>query len=302
MTAQYEVATPTDSGHDNGMANGVAIGNVGFLNLDKKSKACLWWGHELLVVWFWNLIDTLATYADDNVTDASTITNARLYMARSGGTNITSLDFFNITGWFYMGNGDLHALQVSGKPPSHKLKPMLAGVDVGLQVHHFATVFYSTILSDLGQPNGPNILTDFGLIQQYVLEGYDSRPLPGFNPSTTTAQQAFDQAKASAGPLSISPSTFNSQYICQVPRRRSTGPVLIAILVADIVFLQALFNILTLTSTWLLTRKDKQANFCEGCKKQVAGQNQEEAGGSALLSLSPEHSTSVVDEGRRKTY
>ena len=179
MTAQYEVATPTDSGHDNGMANGVAIGNVGFLNLDKKSKACLWWGHELLVVWFWNLIDTLATYADDSVTDASTITNARLYMARSGGTNITSLDFFNITGWFYMGNGDLHALQVSGKPPSHKLKPMLAGVDVGLQVHHFATVFYSTILSDLGQPNGPNILTDFGLIQQYVLEGYDSRPLPG---------------------------------------------------------------------------------------------------------------------------
>jgi hypothetical protein len=99
MTAQYEVATSTDSGHDNGMANGVAIGNVGFLDLDKKSKACLWWGHELLVVWFWNLIDTLATYADNNVTDASTITNARLYMVRSGGTNITSLDFFNITGW-----------------------------------------------------------------------------------------------------------------------------------------------------------------------------------------------------------
>ena len=302
MTAQYQIASSIDSGHSNGITNGVALGNIGFLNLDQKSKACLWWGHELLVMWFWNMIDTLATYADNNVTDANTITNARLSMAPSGHTNITSLDFFNITGWFYMGNGDLHALQVNGKATSHKIHPILAGVDVGLQVHHFATVFYSTILSDLGQPNGPNILTDFGLIQQYVLEGYDVRALPGFNAANTTAQQAFDQAKARAGPLSISPSTFNSQYICQVPRRRKAGPVLIAVLVADIVFLQALFNILTLTTTWFLARTDKQSNYCEGCKKQVAGQNQEEAWGFALLSLSPEHGKSVMDEGRRKTY
>ena len=300
MTVEYQIASSTDSGHDNGNKNGVAIGNIGFLDLDRNSKACLWWGHELLVMWFWNLIDTLATYADNNVTDANTIANARLYMAPNGGTNITSLDFFNITGWFYMGNGDLRPLQTTGES-SRNITPMLADVDVGLQVHHFATVFYSTILADLGQRNGPNILTDYGLMQQYVLEGYDARALPGFNPSTTTAQQAFDQAKATTGPLSVPPSTFNSQYICQVPRRRGLGSVIIAIIVGDAVFLQALFIILTWATTWYLNRTDKQSNFCEGCKKQVSGQHQEQAAGIASFSLSQEHSRSVMDEGRRKT-
>lgn len=149
-------------------------------------------------------------------------------------------------------------------PPSNELSTFIANVDIGRPVHRFATRFYSTILADMGQAKGKTVLTDAELIQQYVLEGYDVASIIGINATVFTAQQAFHQAMAKTGPLSISNSTFNSQYICQVPHHRSFGSMVIAVLVADIVFLQALYQILTLATTWYLERTDKRSGFAGG--------------------------------------
>jgi hypothetical protein len=297
VTVSYEQTPTTDTAYNDG-ASGVAFISTGFLPLDQKNKACLWWGQQLLHMWYRTFENALGKYADeDPATDANTIASVRIYMAPNEGKKITNLDFFNITGWFYLGDGGLQAAQYSGSAPSVELSTVIAGVDVGLELHHFATAFYSTILADLSQSNGQNVLTEFDLIQQYVLEGYDVEPLIGINSTGNTAQQAFDQIKTTTGPLKILPSTFNSRYIFQVPHHRNFGSVFIAVLVADIVFLQALFQILTLASTWYLERTDKQSKYCEGCKQHLADPGQEQSGEMVLLPVSRRQSKSFVDDG-----
>lgn len=181
-----------------------------------------------------------------------------------------------------MGDGTLYSMQNSGSVP---MSAFPGEISIGFQLDHFAKIFYSTILSDLGQAKGPNILSDRGLMQEYAVAGYSNSPLTGFDTSTP-AEQAFNQLMTSTGNLTITPSTFYSQYICQVPHRRNMGSVIIVVLVADLVFLQALFKLLTYTTTWWLKRTDKIANFCEGCQRQLA-QTQAQPEGVSLLQLSP---------------
>lgn len=293
MTVQFEARPVTESAYDKG-AIGVSLQSTGFLHLDQKSKACLWWGQQLLYMWYYNVLSVLGNYAsDEDSTTSNTISYMRLYMLPTGKEDITNYDFFNITGWFYMGDGGLHSMQ-DGTQYGVPLSPVLYDADVGFQMHHFATVFYSTILADLGQPNGSNVLTDTDLIQQYILAGWDNFALTGSDPSMSE-QQLLDQLKATSGPLFIKPSTFNSQYICQVPRRRAIGSVFIAVLVADIVFLQALFSVLTWTTTWWLDHTDHESNFCEGCKKYLSSENPEaHAEGISLLPISPKQNSSTT--------
>jgi hypothetical protein len=140
MTVEYDATPQTDTAHTYGQ-NGVSLSNTGFLHLDQKSKACLWWGQELLRMWYSNAIKELSQYADGvNSTDSNTIANMMLSLAPVGKTNISSLDFFNATGWFYMGDGSLRAMQ-HWEHPTPPLTQMLNDANVGIQMHHFATVF-----------------------------------------------------------------------------------------------------------------------------------------------------------------
>ncbi|KAJ9610380.1 hypothetical protein H2200_005157 [Cladophialophora chaetospira] len=268
MTVEY-VADPTTISAYNDGANGVALTSTGFLHLDKYGKACNWWGEQLLHMWYYNVLNVLGPggySANDNATASTTLSTLRLSLAPNESKDITSYDFFDITGWFNMADGVLNSFQGSGSVP---MQQVLGGYDVGFQLHHFATAFYSTILSDLGQAKGPNILTDRDQIHQYVLAGFDLSPLKGY--AASQGQQAFDDAMSTTGDLAIKPSTFNAQYICQVPRRRNAGSVFISVLVADMVFLQTLYKLLMWTTTWWMKRQDHKANYCEGCKKQLPG-------------------------------
>jgi hypothetical protein len=291
MTVQYEASPTTDSAYNDG-ALGASLSSTGFLHLDQTKKPCIWWGEQLLHMWYYNVLNVLGPPgSNEDATVSSTISTLRLALVPTGSKDITNYDFFNITGWFNMADGSLDSFQSDG---SVEMSATLGGYDVGFQMHHFATVFYSTLLSDLGQPNGPNILTDGNLIQQYVLAGWNLSSLPAAG-SNTTAQQAFDQLIATTPPLVIQPSTFNSQYICQVPRRRNMGSLFIAVLVADMVFLQTLFKLLTWTTTWWVKRTDEESNLCDGCKRQLAG-GPSQAEAIALLPMSRKGNKLTRDE------
>ncbi|KAK5434149.1 hypothetical protein LTR34_003661 [Exophiala xenobiotica] len=287
MTMEYNPNPTTVSGHTSG-GNGVALGSTGFLHLDGKGNACIWWREQLLLMWYFNLIKTLGPwFTNPNANLSDTIKLLRLSLAPNDGQDITSYDFFNITGWLDMADGGLVALQESG---SVRMQQILAGYDFGLQLHHFAAVFYSTILSDLGRANGSNILADRDLLQQYFLIGYDLL----YGDPAIPPQQAFDDMIGTSGDLTIKPSTFNAQYICQVPRRRNWGSVVIAVLVADMVFLQSLFNLLMYTTTWCMKRTNDASNCCEGCKKQFVGSP---AQGNGVTSLPMSSNTRDMSGG-----
>lgn len=90
------------------------------------------------------------------------------------------------------------------------------------------------------------------------------------SPIETSGIQSYNELKDVTGPLTITPSTIYAEYLCQVPQRKPMGPLIVAIVVADLVFLQALWNILTWITTAWTERNYREAKFCEGCLAAMA--------------------------------
>ena len=143
--------------------------------------------------------------------------------------------------------------------------------DIWAQVDAYGKSFYSTVLADLGQSSTPNILSTDFLLQQYTQNFTTNGTLGNAKPGPATT--SYDNLKAQTGPLSITPSTIYQQYTCEAPKRRSTGSLIIVVLLADLVFLQALWKVFTLGATWWAGRHDTEAMYCKGCHKSQVGAN-----------------------------
>lgn len=87
------------------------------------------------------------------------------------------------------------------------------------------------------------------------------------DPIAGPAKDAFSTLN-STGPLGIHPSVLAATYLCEVPRQKLMGTLIVSVLVADLVFLQALWIALKLVVVGYLKRKEMQANLCEGCLQQ----------------------------------
>lgn len=128
-------------------------------------------------------------------------------------------------------------------------------------------------MTDLGQtsPALPNILTNATTLQRFTANFsliLDPNLANVANAPPGPALADYDTLKSETGPLGTTPSVISTKYLCQVPRRKAAGELFIAILLADLVFLQALWTIFKLvTDTWFLSRKKRgpEVNYCEGC-------------------------------------
>lgn len=65
------------------------------------------------------------------------------------------------------------------------------------------------------------------------------------------------------GPLECNNATVVSQYLCSVPQSKSPGIMLLAILLADLVFLQAAWVIYNWIAGSMLS--ESQMQTCQGC-------------------------------------
>lgn len=127
-----------------------------------------------------------------------------------------------------------------------------------------AKTFYSSIMVDLGQ-NVSNILTRPDLLREYNLYTND---FPYWARIGT-----YDEimAQNSGGPLGVTQSTFFAQYLCQVPKMKSKPSLVVAVILADIVFLSTSWKIYTWLVGQLLARGGRKTMYCEGCM-QIAQQ------------------------------
>jgi hypothetical protein len=156
-------------------------------------------------------------------------------------------------------------LAYSGSHKIGDLNAIKAYPNIWIQGDSLAKSTYSTVLTDLGQfSSKTNILTDARL-SQYFTSNFSLALKHIANAKPGPATQDYDTLKAATGPLGIRPSVINTTYICQVPRLKSSGTLFIAVLVADLVLLQALWKIFTLATGWLLLAKNQGDNECEGC-------------------------------------
>ncbi|KIY03723.1 uncharacterized protein Z520_00414 [Fonsecaea multimorphosa CBS 102226] len=248
------------------------VGLFSFVTRNATTKASLWWGESLLSQ-YWSFVSsemqTIRGETDNNLRKGTihfSPPNASRPLR-----DITDLGFFNINYRFisntvvenesetWGGSGvDVYA------PSDGQTVSSLASTDTSPNVwiasDSLAKAFYSTIMTDLGQVTAvPNILTDATALQ------YFSRNITAMQKSTLNAipgpaDDSYDALKDQTGPLGTSASVISTKYLCQVPKRKSAGTLVLSILVADLVFLQALWKVFTLcTDAWLTHKNPRGA-------------------------------------------
>jgi hypothetical protein len=250
-----------------------------FLDRDKEKRASLYWGESLMSM-YWAYLTRSMQDIRVNATDFGLpgIRKGTISFTpnNSSISDITHLGFFEVDYRFIVDEG-LGAFSVIwpglyNEPVSvASLNGINAYPNIWIQVDSLAKSTYSTILTDLGQASStPNILTD-GNTLQYFTSNFSLALQHTANAAPGPATQEYDTLKATTGPLGITPSVISTNYICQIPQLKSGGNLFLAVLVADLVFLQALWKIFTLATDWLLLRKRPSANQCQGCIDDTSG-------------------------------
>jgi len=80
----------------------------------------------------------------------------------------------------------------------------------------------------------------------------------------------YDTLKDTIGPIGVQPATLAVNYLCNVPQLKSWSELIVSILVADLVFMRALWSIFTITMSSWVKYNDKTGNWCEGCCSRTA--------------------------------
>ena len=181
------------------------------------------------------------------------------------GLSISDAGFLRVSGyWFRASYGEQAQTGASDSYLG------VAG-DLSAPIDYFAKAMYAATLADLGQHS--NITSNNVLIEPLLLE-YLSGPISSLasEGSSTPAPYGFTTDYATASykttdidRLNITDSYIYTQYQCQIPTLKSTGSLIVSVLIADLVLLQGLWTLLNWGTTAWLEHNDSYANFCKGC-------------------------------------
>jgi hypothetical protein len=137
-------------------------------------------------------------------------------------------------------------------------------------VDRLAKSFESTILTDLGQNEArPNVVTDAVTLQEYTADFVPWIEAHPKNWHGIPAMADYQTLSNTTGPLGVNPSTLAISYLCQVPKRKPLVELIVAVFVADLVFLQALWMVFTFIMEYVVKRKDKTMSYCSGCTSGI---------------------------------
>jgi len=129
-------------------------------------------------------------------------------------------------------------------------------------------LFYASIFSELGQPtvfDNPDILynwTDSAIEEVRAIHTEAST-------ATVEKAEAWKQkARSLSADRPLSHSTIYTQYHCQIPKLKGAGTLIMAVFLADLVFLRALWWLFNWMTVWWLQRADPRTMACKGCAEQ----------------------------------
>ncbi|KAF3023600.1 hypothetical protein E8E14_012112 [Neopestalotiopsis sp. 37M] len=245
-----------------------------FLTRDQDSRTALWWGESLLSA-YWVQMSYLLQQARKNKTDDDQfgIRKGLMYFTPSDGSTkrINDLDFFDLDYRFYTETNEGRTFSVIF-PNSQTEMTSVANLDrletypnVWIAADSLAKSAYSTIMADLGQTSSqPSIFADTTTLEyfsqniSFVTQNY-------INTYPGPADKPFDSAKDANITLTFPPSVISATYFCQVPQLKSATNLIVAILVADLVLLRAIWQIYKLGTQAYLVRTRPGSEFCQGC-------------------------------------
>ncbi|OHE99469.1 hypothetical protein CORC01_05269 [Colletotrichum orchidophilum] len=260
---------------------------------DYRTHASVWWGTRLLNA-YWNGVMTAAS----NMTEIDgfksyVVRTAFTYTTKSLREDIRSDTFFDLYWW--MANADATILHTNMKENLQDYNSDWYGSPALTEGLHCAKILFSLLSLDLGNCHSPNLLLDDRGLQYAILapddhnrdpgqllngstsqlygaDRFNMIPVPGSNDTDNglvTLMESYDAFQPLMGPLTCKNATVVSQYLCSVPQQKSWGVMLFAILLADLVFLQAAWKILTWTADGLVSKANTEAMSCQGCQTKT---------------------------------
>ncbi|KAI0896823.1 hypothetical protein F4806DRAFT_495333 [Annulohypoxylon nitens] len=195
-------------------------------------------------------------------------------------TDISSQDFFFFAGYYipdmdHIDAGNLEATVAKFRLQVQTLSDLIRDDSIPFRtmwepLDRFGKSVFSAVMTDLGQRDQPNIVSNPELLEIFTANA--SRILQ--ETAVPLREDFFDilgpitpfQAdKDAVNSLEIHPAVLSANYICQVPHRKPWPELITSILVADLVFLRALWWLVNFLAIQWLSRKNKSMNSCESC-------------------------------------
>ncbi|KAK7953051.1 hypothetical protein PG996_013944 [Apiospora saccharicola] len=124
---------------------------------------------------------------------------------------------------------------------------------------------FEMIVADLGQASPPTMLTDGEMLQAFTANFSAINKGPMANAWPGPATRSDDELRNETGPLLIIPLVISARYLCQFPRMRAPISLVVSVMVADLVFLQAAWQLYKPFTGWWLTRRIPDSDWCKGC-------------------------------------
>jgi hypothetical protein len=244
-----------------------------------QTSASLWWGQSLLLWYYRALTDNMAHATQAAAQADKPVYKGFVIMHRDEDTpenddEIKSLGFFRPECYFipfspngrenvyWCGEETTTISDLSQGKGSH----ILPGIWLNLDT--LSKAMYFTVLADLGQNDASqsNILTNTNLLQ------YFSANFSAFsewdlyqNTHGAMAKGPLTSQNASQWELDINPSVISTVYLCQKPQLKHGGTLVMAVLVADLVILQAIWRVFKFAVDFIAPRTRPEMMHCQGC-------------------------------------
>ncbi|KAF4342813.1 hypothetical protein FBEOM_3221 [Fusarium beomiforme] len=255
---------------------------------DYKTRASTWWGTRLLNVYFTGILTTMSQ-SQDLGDDVYWMTGGITFITNPDVNDIRDTKLFNLAGWFLSSNGLIQSEPLNDTAMIKNGKENQF-VPVIWESLHYTRILYSLIAVDLGNQPAPNLLLDKDDLQYAILPPDDPNrqkggflngsdftgqttryakipapgsPIPPKDKNLVVLNETYDRFASEIGPLECMNATIVSQYLCSVPQSKSPGIMLLAILLADLVFLQAAWTVFNWIAGSMLS--DTQTRNCQGC-------------------------------------
>ena len=271
-----------------------------FPGRNETTEASLWWGESLLA-WYYVASTQSMHLANDAFAASGELPpvykgSATFFLSGDNSTetvNPESLDFFNAGCFFIPFNSTgiedaVYYCHAEGMGNSERIGSLAAAnvsdpnaplPGIWIPTDSLAKIFYFTLMADLGRNDlgGGSLLTDPRLLTFFsanITRIAEQSPPWGENINVTLidglSHQPFSMDNATAASLlGVAPSVMAAEYLCQVPRLKSTGTLLVSVLVNNLVLLSTIWAIYKFLIDYFLMRKYPHMNTCEGCEARA---------------------------------
>jgi hypothetical protein len=254
-----------------------------FLSLNDTAHPGRYIGAQILGSWYIQISVAMGYSAPGELDDVNAASwgSGTVTLTRSDVTDYKSLDFFYCDTGFNDDGGGLSWMHPPNTiqhwydqwtPEAAQNNYDASMPNISLVVDAFAKTYYSLLLSDFNtteETKATNALsTSEGIEYLQTVNDTDLanvRSIFGDKGGGAIGRSTNNLTNLNQ-PLDFAQhTTLFSRYLCSIPKQKSTFKLLFAVVLADIVFLNACWTVFGWIATWWLGRTDPHAEHCIGC-------------------------------------